>query len=150
MSTETLEVAESEFIDDADESIQLKKGVLKRGRREQYFLERCNRLFNRMADLVGRLIDVAQSVRLIHHDQVPICLPDVGFLRPSELEGANHYAVLAERIEIALANRLVERSGLKNCRWKKELVGQLLTPLLAEIRRADDQKPTTTFSPPLG
>jgi hypothetical protein len=86
----------------------------------------------------------------INDDQIPIHLRHVRLFRASELVGANHDGRLNEGVQIPLLDLLLESSRFENGRWQEEFVRKLLTPLLAEICRDDDQQFAVTFSPPLG
>ena len=146
LSAKALEVAKREIVDDADKSIELKKRILQRRGRQKRLLVWEYGLFDRLADLVGGFVDVAQAVRLIDDHQIPGGLPDIRFLGAGKLVGANNSAVAFKRVEVPCADRLIECAGLKDGGRQEELVGKFLTPLLAEIRRTYYQQ--TAF--PLG
>jgi hypothetical protein len=150
LRAKTLEVAKGEFVDDADEPVKFKKGVLQRCGREKRFLERENGLFYRLADLVVGLIYVAEPVRFIDDHQVPGRLANVRLPGAGELVRANHNAVALKGIQVPGADRLIECAGLKNGGGQEELVGEFLAPLLAEVRGTYYQEAVFALGPLLG
>lgn len=88
---------------------------------------------------------------LVDDDQVPFGLREVRFLGAGELVRADDDGILLpEGVEVAGLDLCVERTGFQDERGQEELVGEFLTPLLAEIGRHDDQEPALAFGPPLG
>lgn len=144
-----LDVAEREVIDDADESIQLEQRILKRRRSQQNFRTVVNRILHGNRDPAARLVDVAKPVGFIDDDEIPRCLLHVRFFAPHELIRANHDCLLLERVQVPGANSVIERAFLEDHGAQEELIGKLLAPLLAKIRRHDDQQPPLPLGPML-
>ena len=77
---EALEVAESIFVDEADEAKQLQKRILQRRRGEEPFLFLGERLLKGVGDDIRRLVDVAKAVGLVDDDKIPWSSVDVAAL----------------------------------------------------------------------
>lgn len=105
------------------------------------------RSFQGIADAVIRSVDVAQPVRLIHDDQVPARGHQLFGMLGRELVRADHHHVLLERPTLSRLLVLVVASGLKDGRRQEELVRHFLRPLLAKVRRRDDQDAALFFRP---
>ena len=102
-------------------------------------MARSDGVLDRIGDFVPRLVDVPQPMRFVNHYQVPLGLPHVHVLRPGELVRTEDDLWLIEGIQVSVFDFLIESFRFDDCRGEKELVGQFLTPLLAEVSRADDQ-----------
>ena len=63
---------------------------------------------------------------------------------------AQHDRVLLERIKVLLADCLVEGRRLEDDRRQKELVRQLLAPLLPQVGRHDHEEAALALGPLLG
>ena len=75
----------------------------------------CECLPERVGNNVGRLIDIAQPVRLIHHNQIPRGGVNIGSFIPRELVGADYDSFsLLEWAEVALFDCLIVELRLKD------------------------------------
>ncbi len=86
-------------------------------------------------------------MRLVDDNQVPLGLPDVGFLRASELVGAQDDRLLLERVEVGRLDRVVERLRLHDHGRQVELVGQLLARLFPEVGRENHEQAALPLRP---
>ncbi len=146
---EALEVAEGMLVDEAHQAEQLQQGVLQRRRGEQQFVPAGQGLLERIGDDVRRLVDVAEAVRFVNHHQIPRHGLDVAGLALGELVGANNDLGCLEGADLALADGGVVRLGFEDAARQKELLGQLLIPLLAQVRRRDHQNAPLALRPHL-
>jgi len=139
LAAKALQITESVFVDDADETVELEQRVLQGcGSKKRLLPIRESRL-DGVRDFIACLVDIPQTMSFINDNEIPRRLPDIGIFGSSELVGAENDLGLVERIEVATLYRFIERLGLDDCRWKKELVGELLAPLLTQVGRADDE-----------
>ena len=86
---------------------------------------------------------------LVDDDQVPFRLRQIRLFGAGELVGTDDEPRLLKRVEIARTNGLLEGLRFKDGGGKEELVGQLLTPLLAKVRGTDDEQPPPSLGPSL-
>ncbi len=99
---------------------------------------------DRFGDDVAGLVNIAQPVRLVEHDQIPVDALDVGSLGLGKLVRANDRPRLWQTghqegvLVFLLADRVVI-FGLKNQALQIEFVLQFLVPLLAQVSGDDDQ-----------
>ncbi len=147
---EALEVAEDLVVDDADQAEQLEERVLERRGREQELRRRRQGLLQRVGDDVGRLVDIAQPVRFVHHHQVPGRVVDVRRLVARELVRADDdVSVGLEGPELAGLDGVVVGLRFENPARQEKLVRQLLMPLLAKVRRRNHEHSAFSLGPPL-
>lgn len=107
-------------------------------------------LFERLGDHVAGLVDVAQTMRFIKDDQVPLNLFDVFGLGLGELVGADYRARgHQERVLPLLLADGVVTLGFEDQPLQAELVLQFLMPLLAQVGRDDDENPAPSLRPAL-
>ena len=149
--TEALEVAEGVFVDEANQAEQFEERVLERGGGEEQFGHSGQRPLEHVGDDVARLVHVAQPVRFVDDDEIPVNPGDVGSLRPGELVGAkDDAAVRLERPELPLPDCVVVGLGFEDTARKKELLLQFLIPLLPKVRWRDDENAPLPLRPFLG
>jgi hypothetical protein len=98
-------------------------------------------------DFAAGLVDVAEAVGFVDNHQIPLRLLNVRLLAASELVRAENDRVLFERVQIPAAHRRVEGFRFEYNRGEVELIGQFLTPLLAEVRRKDHEHPSLPLCP---
>lgn len=139
LRVEAAEVAEGELVDDADEAIELLQGVLEGRGRQQQLVAVGEGSLDGFADLVAGFVDVAEAVGLVDDDQVPLGLRQIRLFGAGELVGADDDPRMLERVQIARTNGLLEGLRFQDGGGKEELVGELLAPLLSEVRRTDDE-----------
>lgn len=109
----------------------------------------CEGTLDGFADLVSRLVHVAKAMGLVDHDEVPFRLGQIRLLGTGELIGTDDDLRLLKWIQIAGTNGVLEGPRFKNGGRKEELVGELLAPLLAEVRGTDDEQPSPSLGPAL-
>ena len=109
-----------------------------------------NGLLDGIGNLVCVFVDVSQAVRLIDNHQIPLNLLDVSLFASGKVIRADDDFLLLKGIQTALFDLLIEKLCFQNPRWKKELIQQLLVPLLAKIGRQDDQNSSFSLRPFLG
>src|SRR5262249_26046993 len=146
-ATVALQIAESEVVDDADESVEFQERVLERRRREQDLWKGSDGLFDRDRDLARVLVDVAEAVRLVDDHEVPSGLPKIGFLGPRELIRAEDDRALLEGVQIPSPNGIVEAVAFEDDGGQIELVLEFLAPLLAQVGGEDDEEATLSLRP---
>jgi hypothetical protein len=95
---ETSQIAESKFVNDADQAIKLKKRVLERSCGQQKFLMSGERLFDGVRNLVAGFVDIPEPVSFVYHNEIPMRCPQVGLFGTGKLERANDDLWLLERI----------------------------------------------------
>jgi hypothetical protein len=135
-------------VDDADQAEELEQRILQRRGRKKDLGGVGQRQLERVGDDVRGLVDVAQPVGFFHHHDVPGRLMNVRGFVPGELIGADDdLPVGLKRPESAGLDRLVVGLGLENPARQKELVRQLLVPLLAKVRRRNDEDAPFAFRP---
>jgi len=133
--SEAREVAETVIVDDADETKEFEQRVLERRRGQQQFMATVERALQRVRDHVVRLVDVAQPVGLVDHDEIPRRSRDVARLAARELVRADHDGVRRiEGSEHAALDRFVVGLRFEDPARQKELLAQFLVPLLAQVR----------------
>ena len=146
-----LEIAECVLVNDADETEQFQQRILERRRRQQQLVPLFQRRLESIGNDVGRFVDVAQPMRFVNDDQVPRGSGDIRRLGASEVVGADDDGVFDfKRTKISLLDCLVIGLRLQYPARQKELLSQLLVPLLAEIRRRDDEDAPLPLGPSLG
>lgn len=124
-------VAEYVLVDEADDPEQLHEAVLERRRGQQQLGRRTERVPQRARHLVAGLVDVAQPVRLVDHDEIPRHPSDLLGLVRGEVVGANDDVVVdLERVRRAGLAQPVEGRGFQHRRGHAELLVDLLRPLL--------------------
>lgn len=128
-------VADAELV--ADLVVEVLDGLLA-GEGEEQLGCLAERQLEGVGDNVGRLLHVAKAVGFVNDDQIPRHAIDVTGLGVSELAGADDDIVAFKELEFPLADGGVVGLGLKDATGEKELVGEFLLPLLAEIRGGDD------------
>jgi hypothetical protein len=84
---------------------------------------------------------------LVNDHKVPINLPDVNVLRPSEIVGTNNDFRLVERVEVTALDLLIKSPCFEDLGRQKELVGQFLIPLLAQIGRNNNKEFALSLGP---
>lgn len=152
LGAEAVQVAKHALINQADQAIQLQKGVLQRRGREQHFGgDVRQRLFQRFGNDIAGFIDVAQAVGFVQHDQIPGDGLDVFGLGFGKLVRADDGARVAQkRLGQPLFAQGVVAFGFENQPLQAEFVLQLLMPLLAQIGRDDDEHLAPPLRPALG
>jgi hypothetical protein len=120
------------------ETVKFEQRILQRCCRQQNFWRMADGILNRVRNPICRLVNISQTVRLIHDDQIPIHLFDINVLSAGEVIRADDNFVLDERIEISLLDDLLERAIFQYQRRQEKLIGKFLIPLLAERGRNDD------------
>jgi hypothetical protein len=111
---EAFQVAEGVFVDETDQAEQLQQGILQGRRREQQLVLAGQCQLERVGDDVRRLVDIAQPVRLVDHNQVPRHGLNVAGLALGELIGADDDFGHFKRAELALPDRGVIGLGFEN------------------------------------
>ncbi len=150
LGAKALGVAESVIVNDADQPVEFHKGILKRRCRQQNLGRIRQGIFERPAYLVVGAIHIAQPVGLVDHREVPGRNHKLFRVTRGELERANDQRVLLERSADAVLDHLVVILGFENECREKELFLQLLRPLLAQVRRSNDQNSALPLGPFLG
>ena len=89
-------------------------------------------------------------MRLVDHDQIPFRHHELVTLTSRELEGTDHDRGLLEGAKDTLLAQAVIGAAFEDNGREEELLGQLLRPLFAEVRWADDENATLPFGPFLG
>src|SRR5690606_30088392 len=99
---------------------------------------------------VAGLVDVAQAMRFVENDQVPVNALEIVSLGLGELVGTDDRTGGEEEwiLSILLADRVVA-FGFENQSLQAELVLQLLVPLLAQVGRNDDENLAASLGPAL-
>ncbi len=109
------------------------------------------RLLEGLGDDVAGLVDVAQAMRFVEHDQIPGDALDIVGLGLRELVGTDdRTGGEQERVALLLFADCVVAFGFEDQPLQAELVLQFLVPLLAQVRRNDDQHLPPPFGPTLG
>ncbi len=147
---EALKITEGIIINDTHEAKEFEKRVLKRRCGEEHLGRMGNRCFYSIGDPVRGLIHIPQMVRLVNDDEVPLDLLDVSVLAPGEMIRTDDDVTLIERIEVSFPYLLIETLRFQDKGREKELVGQLLVPLLSQTGGHDDEKLSLSFGPFLG
>src|SRR5690606_2170773 len=100
---------------------------------------------------VAGFVDVAQAMRFIEDNQVPVDAHDIFSLGLCELVGTDDRAggELERVAPLLLADRVVAL-GFQNKPLQAKLVLQLLMPLFAQVGRDDDEDLPLPFCPALG
>ena len=109
------------------------------------------RLLEGLGDDVAGFVDVAQAMRFVEDDQVPVDALDIVSLGLRELVGTDdRTGGEQERVPLLLFADRVVAFGFEDQPLQAELVLQLLMPLLAQVRRNDDEHLPPPFGPALG
>lgn len=109
------------------------------------------RLLEGLGDDVAGFVDVAQAMRFVEDDQVPVDALDIVSLGLRELVGTDdRTGGEQERVPLLLLADRVVAFGFEDQPLQAELVLQLLMPLLAQVRRNDDEHLPPPFRPALG
>src|SRR5690606_17790321 len=99
---------------------------------------------------VAGFVDVAQAMRFIEDNQVPVDALDIFSLGLRELVGTNDRAGCElERVAPRLLADRVVALGFQNKPLQAELVLQLLMPLFAQVGRDYDEDPALSLCPAL-
>ena len=152
-----VEVAEHAIVDEAHQSVEFQECVLQGCGCEEHLARMGKRIAQSARRLVVGLVDVAQSVCLVHHHQIPGHRTDGVRFAGRKLVRANDDAVGSrpgdgssiEWIVDTVLDALPERLRFENGGGKPEFVGQFLMPLLAQVGRCDDQNAALAFGPAL-
>jgi len=132
-------IAEEMLVQNGNQSVKLKKGILERRSGEKHLEEGAGgiaQLFG--ADGGALLVNVPQPMGFVENHQIPAATRNVIGLRRREFIGRDDdFAVLVERTIHAALLGVVVHLGLDDDRGERELVRQFLTPLLAQ-RGGDD------------
>ena len=102
-------------------------------------MERLNALLNGICNLGRALIDVAKAVRFINDNQVPSNASYVVLAPMCKLVGADDDVARFKGVKGSIPNDLICSFRLKDGRRERELLIELLCPLLPEVRRQDDE-----------
>ena len=109
------------------------------------------RLLEGLGDDVAGFVDVAQAMRFVEDDQVPVDALDIVSLGLRELVGTDdRTGGEQERVSLLLFADRVVAFGFEDQPLQAELVLQLLMPLLAQVRRNDDEDLPPPLGPALG
>jgi len=104
-------------------------------------------------DLLGhfatRLVDVAQFVGFVNHDQVPGDGPQQGAVAAGEVDGGDHHQGLVKGIGLALALNLAHGAGVDDAVGEMKFFLEFHAPLHPQSGRADDQQPAAALGPVL-
>ena len=144
---EAFQVAEGVFVYETHQTEQFQQGILQGRRREQQLVLAGQCQFEGVGDDVRRLVDVAQPVRFVDHHQVPRHGLNVAGLALGELIGTDDDFRHFKRTELALPDRSVIGLGFENPAGQEEFFGQLLKPLLAQVRGSNDQNAPLPLRP---
>ena len=145
-------VAEQVLVDQRRQAVQLHQRVLQRRGGEQQLFAALQRALERLPGAVAGAVRVAQLVRFVDDHHVPGHGTQLGFQFGGELVGHDHDRLADQPLqcgEHVASGLLAQRNGIHHGGGHGELVVQLLRPLLAQARRADDQEPTAALSPVL-
>src|SRR5690606_35469815 len=105
-----------------------------RSGREQQFVFLGERLLEDVSDDIGWLVNIAQTMRFIDHNEIPRRAMDIRGLVAGELVRSNDESVVdLERAEAIGANGGDVGLGLKGGAGQKKFLGKLLVPLFAKI-----------------
>jgi len=145
---EAFQIAEGVIVDERDEPVEFEQGILERRRGQQHLGTPLQRLFQGVGDDAGGFVDVPQAVGLVDDHQVPRDRDDIVRFVAGEVVGADDEAGLVglEGIGVARLDGLVVGAGFEDGGGQEELLGEFLMPLLAQVRRGDDED----AAPPLG
>ena len=100
--------------------------------------------FDRFGDDVAGFVNIAQPVRFVEHDQIPVDVLNVGSLGLGKLVRADDRPRLwqtgsQEGVLVFLLTDRIVVFGFKNQALQIEFVLQLLVPLLAQVSGDDDE-----------
>src|ERR1700730_4581995 len=131
--------------------VKLQQRILQRCRGEQHLEKRSDCAAQRLGTLRAvLLVDISQPVRLVEYDEVPLPARHIEGLGRRKLVGCDDdTAVLQERLRGTLFPRLVVRSAFEDNGRQRELIEQLLAPLLAQRGWHDQQDAPLPFGPAL-
>jgi hypothetical protein len=151
LAAKAVEVAEHALVDEADQAVELQQRVLQGRGRQQYLGARGGQAaLQHIGDDVAGFVDVAQPVGLVIHHDVPGQPAQIVDLGLGELIGADDRLAAIEGVGVALLSLLVVVLGLQDDRFERELVRQLLMPLLAQVGEDNDQDAALSLGPELG
>ena len=152
LRAEAIKVSEHPVIDEADQPIEFEQRVLQRRRgQERLGVNARQRLLEGLGDDVAGFVDVAQAMRFVEDDQVPVDALDIVSLGLRELVGTDdRTGGEQERVPLLLFADRVVAFGFEDQPLQAELVLQLLVPLLAQVRWNDDEHLPPPFRPALG
>ena len=112
---------------------------MERRSREQNFRLVLQGFFNGFSNLVGGLVNIAELVRFINDDLIPIRRPDIAVFVTSEMKRTNDDAVLLVKgVEVAVLNLCVECLGFQDDGRDKKLIGEFLAPLFPQAGWGND------------
>ena len=93
LGAKTVDVPEDAVIDEADEAIEFQQRVLQRRGGQQYLgVNVRQRVLERLGDDIAGFVNVAQAMRFVEHDHIPVDPPDVVSLGLRKLIGADDRA----------------------------------------------------------
>ena len=118
--------------------IQFHQRILQRRRRQQQLLFPGKGDAQCLADFIAILVGIAQLVRLIQHDTIPIRRLQWRGILARKFIRHNQHAILKRR-----------QTALGNPAGQGEFLAQFLLPLLAQSRRTHHQQTPSALRPQL-
>jgi hypothetical protein len=106
-----------------------------------------NSILDSIRNPICRLVNISQSVGLIHDDQIPIHLLDIHILSAGKMIRTDDDFFLNEGIEIALLDDLLKRAIFQYHRGQEEFIRKFLIPLLTKCGGDYNQKLALLFRP---
>jgi hypothetical protein len=142
-------VAEELFIDQRGQAVQFEQRVLNRCGCEQKFRTIRHGPLDALRHFVACAKDIAEFMRLIDDHEVPWYGAQFGAVLGGKMDRDDQERAGINGIMLALPAQRLDGFGGHDQTGQVEFVGQLLIPLFAQGRRANNQQTPSAFCPVL-